>query len=57
MAGSVLERLVPRYWRQAVAEKGIDALTPPEVRDVHLHDGEPLTFLATVDVRPEIELR
>ncbi len=53
----VLERLVPRYWRQAVAEKGIDALTPPEVRDVHLHDGEPLTFLATVDVRPEIELR
>lgn len=53
----VLERLVPRYWRQAAAEKGIDALTAPEVRDVHLHDGEPLTFLATVEVRPEIELR
>ena len=53
----VLERLVPRYWKQAAAEKGIDALTTPEVRDVHLHDGEPLTFLATVEVRPEIELR
>jgi trigger factor len=53
----VLERLVPRYWRQAAAEKGIDALLPPEVSDVHLHDGEPLTFVATVEVRPEIELR
>lgn len=53
----VLERLVPRYWRQAAAEKGIEPLTPPEFGDVHLHDGEPLTFKATVDVRPEIELR
>ena len=53
----VLERLVPRYWKQAAAESGIDALTAPEVRDVHLHDGEPLTFQATVEVRPEIELR
>ena len=53
----VLERLVPRYWRQAAAEKGIEPLTPPEFGDVHLHDGEPLTFSATVDVRPEIELR
>jgi trigger factor len=53
----VLERLVPRYWRQAAAEKGIEALLPPEVRDVHLHDGEALTFVATVEVRPEIELR
>ncbi len=53
----VLERLVPRYWRQAAAEKGIEPLTPPEFGEVHLHDGEPLTFSATVDVRPEIELR
>jgi trigger factor len=53
----VLERLVPRYWKQAVAEKGIEPLVAPEVREVHLHDGEPLTFLATVEVRPEIELR
>jgi len=53
----VLERLVPRDGRQAAAEKGIEPLTPPEFGDVHLHDGEPLTFKATVDVRPEIELR
>ncbi len=53
----VLERLVPRYWRQAAAEKGVEPLTPPEFGDVHLHDGEALTFTATVDVRPEIELR
>ncbi len=53
----VLERLVPRYWRQAAAEKGIEPLMPPEVRDVHFHEGEPITFSATVEVRPEIELR
>ncbi len=53
----VLERLVPRYWRQAAAEKGIDALLPPRVGDVDLAAGKPLTFTAIVEVRPEIELR
>lgn len=53
----VLERLVPRYWRQAAAEKGIEALLPPRVGDVDLAEGKPLTFTAVVEVRPEIELR
>lgn len=53
----VIERLLPRYWRQAAAEKSIDALAPPAVEQVHFHAGEPLTFTAVVEVRPEIELR
>ncbi len=53
----VVDRLLPRYWKQAQAETGLDPLLPPSVKEVHLHHGEPLVFVATVDVRPEIELR
>ncbi len=53
----LLERMVPRYWRQAAAEKGIEPLGSPRVADVHFHDGEPMTFTAEVEVRPEFELR
>jgi trigger factor len=54
----VVERLLPRYWRQAQAESSIDPLLPPEVDEVkELQPGAPLTFVATVETRPQIELR
>jgi trigger factor len=53
----LIERIVPRYWRQAAAEKSIDPLGPPRVADVHYHEGEAMTFTAEVEVRPEFELR
>lgn len=53
----VLDRLVPRYWKQAQAESSIEPLLPPSVDDVELKHGEPLTFVATVEVRPEVELK
>ena len=53
----VVERLVPRYFRQAVAEKGIDPLLAPEVEMATVETGTGMTFLARVEVRPEIELR
>ena len=54
----VVERLLPRYWRQAQAESEIDPLLPPEVERVEeLRPGETLTFVASVDTRPAIELR
>jgi trigger factor len=52
----LLERVVPRYWKQAEAETGLDPLLPPEVEDVERKAGEDLVFVATVDLRPEIEL-
>lgn len=52
----LLERLLPRYWRQAEAESGLDPLLPPEVDEVNVEDGEPLTFKATVEVRPDFPL-
>jgi trigger factor len=53
----LVERLVPRYWRQAAAEKAIDPVGSPSVEHIHYHEGEPFTFTAIVEVRPEIELR
>jgi len=53
----VIERLVPRYWRQAEAESSLDPLTQPELAGVEdRSEGEPLVFTAHVEVRPEIEL-
>jgi trigger factor len=53
----LVDRLIPRYWRQAAAEKALDPLGPPSVEAIDLREGEPLTFTAVVEVRPEIELR
>lgn len=54
----VVERLLPRYWHQAQAEASIDPLMPPEVEEVKQRQpGEPLTFVAVVETRPQIELR
>lgn len=54
----VIERLLPRYWRQAQAESSLDPLLPPELaEDPVLRPGEPFTFTALVETRPQVELR
>jgi trigger factor len=52
----VVERLLPRYWKQAEAEAELDPLMPPSVDEVDLQPGAALTFVASVDIRPDIEL-
>jgi trigger factor len=53
----VVERLVPRYWRQAEAETGIEPLTRPELAGVDERaPGAPLVFTARAEVRPEIAI-
>src|SRR5260370_22701715 len=53
----VIDRLVPRYWRQAQAESEIEPLLPPSVEEVgDLEPGRPLTFVATVETRPRVAL-
>ncbi len=53
----VVDRLLPRYWRQAEAEGELDALLPPQVEQVDHDPGVSLKFTATVEVRPRIEIR
>ena len=52
----VVERLLPRFWRQAEAESELDPLLPPNVDEVDFQPGERLTFVASVEIRPAVEL-
>jgi len=53
----VLDRLLPRFWQEAQTESELQPLLPPQVEEVgDLSTGEPLTFVASVEIRPEIDL-
>jgi trigger factor len=53
----VVEGLVPEYWERAREEQGIDPLGQPRLTDVGgVASGEPLRFVAVVEVRPPVEL-
>jgi trigger factor len=52
----VVETLVPRYFRQEAEKKGWVPVSQPRVTDLHIHDGEPLTFKASFEVMPEVKV-
>jgi trigger factor len=58
--GVVLEEALndalPGFYREAVDEHQVAAMGQPEIELTTFADGEPLTFTATVDVRPDIAL-
>lgn len=51
-----LDDLLAKGFLDAVRTLGIEPVGDPDFEDVHVHDGEPLTFKAAVDVRPEVRL-
>lgn len=53
----VVDRLFPRYWHQAQAEKNFDPLLPPQVEELEIEAGKPMTLVASVETRPELELQ
>src|SRR5438132_2239861 len=52
----VVEKLVPRYFRQEAEKLGLIPVSQPQVTDLHVHDGEPLRFKATFEVMPDIKV-
>jgi trigger factor len=53
----VVERLVPDFWERARAEQGLDTMGQPRLEEVgEVGEGEPLRFVAVVEVRPPVEL-
>jgi trigger factor len=48
----VLHDLVPRAVDDALREKGVEAVDTPDVRDVTIVEGQPLTFTASFDTLP-----
>ena len=42
--GEIVEALVPRYFREETQKQNLQPVSQPRVTDLHLHQGEPLTF-------------
>jgi trigger factor len=52
----VAEHLIPDVYRQALTEARIDPVNEPDLQDVTLEEGSPLSFTAVVEVKPTIAL-
>ncbi len=52
----VVEQLLPQHFREAIAARGVQPISQPQVTELHLEDGEPLRFKALFEVMPEIDL-
>ncbi|MBZ5646394.1 MAG: trigger factor [Acidobacteriia bacterium] len=52
----VVDKLVPKYFRQEVEKQGLTVVSQPKVTDLKLEEGQPLRFKATFEVLPPIEV-
>ena len=52
----VAEHLIPDVYRRALTEARIDPVNEPDLRDLTLEEGAPLSFTAVVEVKPTIVL-
>ena len=53
----VIKSLLPKHFQKRVEEQDLHVAGTPDITDVHLHAGEPLTFKAEFEVAPDIELK
>src|SRR5690349_770965 len=51
----VLHDLVPRAVDDALRERGVEPVDTPDVRDVTIEEGQPLTFTASFDTVPPFD--
>lgn len=51
----LLKRLIPDYYFKAVKESGVIPVEMPEIGNIDLKKDGPLTFTATVEIKPKIE--
>jgi trigger factor len=56
LKNDVVEALVPKYFRREAEKQGLIPVSQPRVTDLHIHDGEPLTFKASFEVLPQIQV-
>src|SRR6185295_16984712 len=57
IAADVIRQLVPDYYQRAVKEAGIAPVEPPTIENVELKKDNPLSFVATVEIKPSIEVK
>jgi trigger factor len=51
----VAQDLIPQAVDEALREKGLEAVDDPDIRDVTVEEGQPLTFTASFDTLPPFE--
>jgi len=51
-----LDILIPQGYSKALEETGIEPIAQPEIEDFYIAGGEPVTFKAVVEVKPDVEL-
>src|SRR5438034_3129490 len=51
----VAHDLIPRAVDDALRERGVEPVDTPDIRDVSVEDGQPLTFTASFDTVPSFE--
>ncbi len=52
----IVEALVPRYFREETKKQNLQPVSQPRVTDLHLHQGEPLTFKASFEILPDFKV-
>src|SRR5260370_3465224 len=56
LKNDVAEALIPKYLLSEAEKQSLIPVSQPRVTDMHMHDGEPLTFKASFEVLPEIQV-
>jgi trigger factor len=56
LKSDVVEALIPKYFRKETEKLGMIPVSQPRVTDLHIQEGEPLTFKASFEVLPEIKV-
>ena len=51
----VMHDLIPRAVEEALQERGIEPVDTPDIKDVVLREGEPLTFTAAIETVPPFD--
>ncbi len=52
----IVQKLVPDYYRKALAEAGLTPVELPAIEQISIKKDAPLSFMATVEIRPKIAL-
>ena len=55
--GDAADRLIRGAYREALEKNNLNPVGDPIIENVHFHEGSPLSFSATVEVLPEVELK
>jgi len=56
VTADVIRQLVPDYYQRAVKQVGLAPVEPPTIEKVELKKDNPLSFVATVEIKPAVQV-